>query len=160
MPHKIKKENIIDDTWCNDTYDLKHVAHYRPPITKGKVVKVYDGDTFTIVTKLYVNEPIYQFQVRINGIDTAEIKNTTNNIKKMALFAKDKLSNLILNKIVKLENILYDKYGRILADVYCDDIHINKWMIENNLALSYDGGHKQEQSLWNNIYETHWKNFN
>jgi endonuclease YncB( thermonuclease family) len=163
-PKKIKQdiqENIInDDNWCNNTYDLKCVPRYRPPITKGKVIKVYDGDTFTIVTKLYSTEPVYQFQVRINGIDTAEIKGAVDNIKKMSLLAKEKLSNLILNKVVRLENISYDKYGRILSDVYIDNIHINKWMVENHLALSYDGGHKQDSTIWNNIYETHWKTIN
>jgi micrococcal nuclease len=153
-----KKKN--NEEWCNDIYDLKKVAHYIPPITKGKVIKVYDGDTITIVTKLYSNEPIYQFQIRINGIDTAEIKGTTENIKKMSEIAKNKLSNLILNKIILLKNLSYDKYGRILADIYIDDIHINKWMIDNHLAISYDGGHKQESSIWNNIYETYWKNIN
>ena len=154
------KKNITDNDWCNDTYDLKCVPCYKPPITKGKVVKVYDGDTFTIVTKLYPTEPVYQFQVRINGIDTAEIKGTIDNIKKMSLLAKEKLSDLILNKIVRLENISYDKYGRILSDIYIDDIHINKWMVDNHLALSYDGGHKQDPTIWNNIYDTYWKNTN
>jgi endonuclease YncB( thermonuclease family) len=78
----------------------------------------------------------------------------------MALLAKEKLSELILNKVVKLENISYDKYGRILADIYIDNIHINKWMIDNNLALLYDGGHKQDSTIWNNIYDTYWKNSN
>jgi len=146
------------DNWCNDTYDLKCVPSYLPPIKKGKVLKVYDGDTFTIVTKLYINEPVYKFQIRINNIDTAEIKGTSDNIKKMALLAKEKLSDLILNKMVIFENISYDKYGRILADVYIDNILINKWMIDNHLALSYDGGHKQDSSVWNIMYDTYWKN--
>jgi endonuclease YncB( thermonuclease family) len=155
--HIIQETKVNDDNWCNDTYDLKCVAHYRPPIVKGKVAKVYDGDTFTIITKLYPTEPVYQFQVRINGIDSAEIKGTTDNIKKMALLAKEKLSELILNKIVRLENVSYDKYGRILSDVYIDDIHINKWMVDNHLALSYDGGHKDNPNVWDEIYDKYWK---
>ena len=156
--HTTQQTKVIDDSWCNESYDLKNVAHYIPPICKGKVAKVYDGDTFTIVTKLYSTEPVYQFQVRINGIDTAELKGTTDNVKKMSLLAKEKLSEQILNKIVRLENISYDKYGRILADVYINDIHINKWMIDNHLALSYDGGHKQDPIIWNTVYDTYWKN--
>jgi endonuclease YncB( thermonuclease family) len=82
---------------------------------------------------------LYQFQVRINDIDTAELKNTNGNIKKMSLLARD-------------------KYGRILADAYIDNIHINKWMIDNHLALPYDGGHKEDSNIWNEIYDKYWKN--
>ena len=46
----------------------------------------------------------------------------------MSIIARDKLSGLIFNKIVTFKNISYD------------NININKWMLDNNLALSYDGG--------------------
>ena len=45
-----------------------------PPITHGKVIKVYDGDTITIAALLpYENSKLYRFSVRINGIDCPEI---------------------------------------------------------------------------------------
>ena len=148
-----------DEAWCNENYDLKCVPSFIPPIVKGKVLKVYDGDTFTIITKLYKFDPVYQFQVRLNGLDTAELKGTKDKIKKMSILARDKLNELIFNKIVTFKNVSYDKYGRILSDVYINEIHINKWMIDNHLALSYDGGHKDDPNVWNNIFDKYWQTY-
>ena len=44
--------------------------------------------------------------------------------------------------MVELRNIGTEKYGRILADVYLGDLHINNWMLENNYAIVYNGGTK------------------
>jgi len=149
----------VDDSWLNQNYDLKIVPSFIPPIAKGKVLKVYDGDTFTIVTKLYKTDQVYQFQVRLNGLDTAELKGTKDKVKKMSIIARDKLSELIFNKVVSFKNISYDKYGRLLADVFINDINVNKWMLDNNLALSYDGGHKDDPNVWNEIFDKHWNNY-
>ena len=120
------------------------------PITSGQVVKVYDGDTITIASKMpYDNSPMYRFSVRLNGIDTPEIKGKTEDEKKMALEARNKLSELIMNKRVVLKNVSTEKYGRILADVYLDDtIHINQWLVDNRYAVKYDGGTKRVPDSW------------
>jgi endonuclease YncB( thermonuclease family) len=149
----------VDDSWLNQNYDLKNVPSFIPPIAKAKVLKVYDGDTFTIVTKLYKTDQVYQFQVRLNGLDTAELKGTKDKVKKMSIIARDKLSELIFNKVVSFKNISYDKYGRLLADVFINDINVDKWMLDNNLALSYDGGHKDDPNVWNEIFDKYWNNY-
>jgi len=120
------------------------------PITSGQVVKVYDGDTITIASKMpYDNSPMYRFSVRLNGIDTPEMKGKTDDEKSMALEARNKLSELIMNKRVFLKNVSTEKYGRILADVYLDDtIHINQWLIDNRYAVKYDGGTKHIPDSW------------
>jgi micrococcal nuclease len=119
------------------------------PITGGQVIKVYDGDTITIASKLpFDASPLYRLSVRLNGIDTPEIKGKTADEKQAAREARDALSNMILNKVVRLENIQSEKYGRILADVYLGDLHINKWLIENRYAVAYDGGTKQRPDNW------------
>jgi len=120
-----------------------------PPITQGVVVKVYDGDTITIVSKLpYPESPYYKFSVRLNGIDCAEIKGKTANEKTKAKEARDVLSSKILNQTISLRNVQTEKYGRILADVYLDDIWINEWMIINGFAVAYDGGTKARPEDW------------
>ena len=110
-------------------------------IKYGKVIKVYDGDTITIATKY--NGNISSFVVRLSGIDTPEIKTKNKKEKELAIEARDALKDLIFNKIIRLDNIENEKYGRILADIYIDNIHINKWMIESNYADEYDGGKKK-----------------
>ena len=38
----------------------------------------------------------------------------------------------------------FDKYGRLLVEVYDDDtVSINNWLIDNGYAFAYDGGTKK-----------------
>lgn len=123
-----------------------------PPITSGKVIKVYDGDTITIASKLpYKDSPIYRFSVRLLGIDSPEMKSKTSTEKQLAIVAKDALSNLIMGKTIHLKNISTEKYGRVLANVYLDDLHVNQWMLDNNHAVLYDGGTKNRPLEWDNV---------
>jgi len=139
----------------NDNEYLENVVYentivFVPPITFGKVIKVYDGDTFTLISKLpHTEGPIYRFSVRMKGIDSPEIKGKTLNEKELARKSRDALSNLILGKIVVLKNVTTEKYGRILADVYIGDVCINEWMIINHFAVKYDGGTKEKPEEWN-----------
>jgi endonuclease YncB( thermonuclease family) len=129
--------------------EYKDTIGFVPPIITGKVIKVYDGDTITIASKLPNTEtPIYRFSVRLSGIDSAEIHGKTANEKKEAILARDALHNLIFGKMVHLKNVSTEKYGRILADVYLDNLHINEWMLNENLAVPYDGGTKQRPAEW------------
>jgi len=154
--HTINNDNftgIVVSAYQDDTY-LQDVTYtntipFIPPITEGKVIKVYDGDTFTIASKLpYDSSPIYRFSVRLNGIDAPEMKCKTNVEKLHAVKSRDALSSIILHKKVKLTNIKTEKYGRILADVYVDEIHVNKWMLDNKHAVQYNGGTKNKPPEW------------
>jgi endonuclease YncB( thermonuclease family) len=145
---EILKKNH-DEYWCSVEY--KDTVRFVPPIASGKVIKVYDGDTITIASKIpNTNLPLYRFSVRLSGIDSAEIKGATETEKKMAIVARDALHNLIFGKIVTLKNVGTEKYGRILADVYLDELNISKWMLDNNYAVPYDGGKKIRPSEWDN----------
>lgn len=120
-----------------------------PPITDGIVIKVYDGDTITIAQKLpYENSPLFRFAIRLNGIDSPEIKTKYESEKKYAERSRDALHQLIFEKRVTLKNISLEKYGRILADLYYNDIHVNKWLLDNKYAIPYDGTKKRE---WNDV---------
>ena len=86
-----------------------------PPITQGYVTKVYDGDTITIAAKLpYDGSPLYKFSVRLNGIDTPEIKTKNASEKQKALECKTELSRLCLNKQVELQNVYFALVGEEL----------------------------------------------
>ena len=116
-----------------------------PPITEGEVISVYDGDTITIVSKLpYEASPLYRFLVRLAGIDCAEIKGKTEKERELAKEAKNALQKLILNKVISLKNLKTEKYGRVLADVYLGDLHVNQWLLDNNYAVQYSGGKKTD----------------
>ena len=59
--------------WLNtvdNPIEWKDCIPFVPPIAMGFVIKVYDGDTITIASKLpYPDSPLYRFSVRLNGID-------------------------------------------------------------------------------------------
>lgn len=126
-----------------------------PPLTEGIVIKVYDGDTITIVSKLPFNSsPLYKFSVRINNIDCAEIRGSNEDEKTCAKIAKQRVSDLILHKKVELRNIGTEKYGRVLADVFIDGQDIGTLLVNERLALRYNGGTKQKPTSWMNYYQT------
>jgi endonuclease YncB( thermonuclease family) len=140
--------SYLNCTSKNDTiqesFDFSNIKPFIPPIDGGFVIKVYDGDTITIITKLpYENSELYRFSVRLSGIDTPEMKSQCIEEKKMAKEAQESLSNLILHKQITLKNVKTEKYGRILADVYLGETNINKWMLEQHLAVEYNGGTKK-----------------
>ena len=107
----------------------------------AKVVRVYDGDTCTCVFDTF-GLGLYKHQVRLNGIDTAELKSSDLAVKALALRTRDYVSRLILNKIVKLKCEGTDKYGRILGVISVDDVCVNDELLEKNMAVVYDGGTK------------------
>jgi len=136
-----------------DTITYKDTIPYIPPIICGKVIKVYDGDTITIATKLpYNSSPIYRFSVRINGIDCPEMKTRDRNEQICAAMAKQTVYDIAFNKIGYLKNVSLEKYGRILADVFVDDISIGELLCQCKLAVKYDGGTKNSPEDWLEYY--------
>jgi micrococcal nuclease len=149
MLKSIFSRTIYNNNKNNNIVDYSSAIPFVPPIYSGMVIKVYDGDTFTIASKLpYDKSPLYKFSVRLNNIDCPEMKSNDPNEKECAKLAKEELTNLILNKVVSLKNLDNDKYGRILADVFIDNIHINEHMIKKRLAVYYDGGTKIVPNNW------------
>ena len=148
---EIKEIKEIKEKYTEDGFDIKweDTIEFTFPIKGGRVIKVYDGDTITIASKLpFDNSPLYRLSVRLNGIDAPEIKGKTDDEKIASKQVKDALSNLILNKRVNLKNIQTEKYGRILADVYIGELHINQWLITEKYAVKYDGGTKKSPESW------------
>ena len=135
--------------------DPKQIDQFVPPVNSGRVIKVYDGDTITIASKLpgLKNSPIYKFSVRLNGIDTPEIRGKNEDEKEIAHKARDALSERIIGKDVFLKNVQTEKYGRLLCDVYLGNENLNQWMIDERYALVYDGGTKVIPASWTQYYE-------
>jgi endonuclease YncB( thermonuclease family) len=146
---------LFDTISISDSFKVywKDTIPFVPPISKGFVIKVYDGATITIASKLpYADSPLYRFSVRLNGIDCPEIKGKNNDEKQCAILAKNEMTEMVLHKEIILKNIQTEKYGRILADVYVNDLHVNQYMIEKRLAVKYDGGTKISPSSWLDYY--------
>jgi len=138
---------------CCSSKDLNsvqgdHLKHFVPKIKQCKVIKVYDGDTITVAAFLKGDPECYKFRVRLNGIDSPELRGSGENEKKHAVISRDALSSQILNKIITLDVKGNEKYGRVLADVLHNGINMNEWMVQNGYAVKYDGGTKKRDTKW------------
>lgn len=129
--------------------------------TLARVVSVYDGDTMTLVIPF--KGDCYKFNCRLAGIDTCEIKSKVQKNKDTAVQARNRLLQLMgldvkelnaaytrsqiqkmLSDTVTLVNIDcydFDKYGRVLVDVYdkTRTTNIVRCLLEEKLAYKYDG---------------------
>lgn len=83
--------------------------------------------------------------VRVNGVDTAEIKTKDSCEKQASRTARRLAKNLLKNaKRIDLENVKRGKYFRIVADVRVDGKLLSELLIKNKLAVAYSGGTKQK----------------
>ena len=82
-----------------------------------KVTKVIDGDTFEVSPNWKWNNETGSV-VRANGYNTPEVG------KPGYQAAKDKLTDLILNKQVDLQEAIKLTYGRLLCDVEYDGMNL------------------------------------
>ena len=134
---------------------LKDTPKFMPNITTGIVLKVYDGDTITVASRIDNVGKIWKWSVRLRGIDCPEIKSSDKQEKKIAKIARTTLKTRLMpnniGQIVELKNIAYDKYGRILCNVYHCDQHLSEWMLDQCLAVKYDGGTKKKVN-WVELY--------
>ncbi len=93
----------------------------------GEVVSIKDGDTFTVK-----NERDKLFKVRLADIDAPEIA------QPFGRPAKRFLNDLTLNKIVRVNYTLVDKYGRLIGDVFLPDGKmLNEEFLKAGLAWHY-----------------------
>ena len=114
---------------------------------------IYDGDTFSAIF-LYNNEFI-KYKCRCMGYDSPEMKPLLNDPnrdkeKELAVIAKNRFTELVLKhetKLVKIKCYEFDKYGRLLVDVWnmVDNKKINDMMIEEGNGKPYFGGKKDKE---------------
>ena len=136
-----------------DSITYKDTIPFVPPLSEGKVIKVYDGDTITIASKLpFDQSPYYRFSVRLKGIDCPEIKTKNTEEKQCAILIRDLLKDLLMDKIVTLKEVELEKYGRILAVVYLDEVNLSDLLCEKHMAVKYDGGTKHCPENWMTYY--------
>jgi len=112
-------------------------------LVEGKIVEVYDGDTCKVVFPYF--EQLYKWTLRLERIDTPELKTKNDLERSFGFEVRDILRNMILDKIVKVKCGKFDKYGRLLAEIYINGQNVNQYLLDNNYAFAYDGGTK---NLW------------
>jgi len=110
-----------------------------------KVERVYDGDTFFAHVKGHKPLDGKAVGIRLRGIDTPERKDKRAGVKKKAEAARTYLEEELRQaKKIHLYNVsMADKYGRMLATVFCDNRDVARRMLKKRLAKPYDGGTKK-----------------
>ncbi len=106
-------------------------------ILQGKVVRVADGDTLTI---LDVNKT--QHKIRLQGIDAPEKAQAFGEKSKQSLY------DMVHGKTVQVSFTKNDKYGRIVGKVFLDTQDICHQQIKSGLAWHYKK-YQNEQPLEN-----------
>jgi micrococcal nuclease len=112
----------------------------------AKCISCYDGDTVQVVAPFRDTKRLFKFKCRLLGINTPELRTKDLEEKKKGYEARDFLRNKILDKIIWVEFSKPDKYGRDLCQLFDDEdkkINFNQLMIDEGLAMSYDGKGKK-----------------
>jgi len=106
-------------------------------VYQGVVVRVIDGDTVEATIDLGFRLST-TLPVRLAHINAPE----RNDEAGMAVTAH--LRSLVAHGGQTLFQTYkpFDKYGRFLADIYVDGLHVNQQMIDDGYAVAYEGeGH-------------------
>ena len=106
-------------------------------------VRNYDGDTITF--NLPNLHPIIgkKIRVRLNGIDTPEIKGKCDKEKYDAEQAREMVGDILKDaEKITLKNMQRGNYFRIASDVIIDGESLGDILIEAGMAVRYDGGKK------------------
>ena len=157
---------LIDSTYDVPEYSLKNISF------EGKVVNAYDGDTVHIV--FLINNQLVKYNCRLLGIDSPEIcpKNVNDKTKRESeITSAVKSRNFLISqvtgimptgivskkdikelcgkskKLVWIKCYDFDKYGRLLVEIFLDKkdtVSLNKKMVLAKYAVEYDGGTKKE----------------
>jgi endonuclease YncB( thermonuclease family) len=157
----------------NSTYPLFSLSG---KLFKGKIVNVYDADTCKIVLDRG-NDKLHKFCCRLMGIDTPEMKPSRSNAnrdaeKEAAFRARNRFIQVATScqidlddrskrsalqtlidtneKIIDIQCLEFDKYGRLLVNLFenMEEASIgnsyNNLLISEGYAYAYDGGTKKK----------------
>ena len=122
-----------------------------------EIKKVVDGDTVDIVLNLGFNV-LHAVRVRLAGIDTPECRTRDLDEKARGKLAKEFLKNWLSQEhekkkiVIKTFKKSKGKFGRVLAEIWVNDVNVNEDMIECYHAVPYSAQNKKE------VAELHLKN--
>lgn len=120
-------------------------AHTSESFKCVNYVRNYDGDTFTV--NIPQVHPLIgsMITVRVNGVDSPEMEGETACERQAAYKAQQETQKWLENaKRIDLIQTKRDKYFRVLADVKVDGKSLAEHLIEEGMAVPYDGGHKEK----------------
>lgn len=117
--------------------------HLPGPIP-AEVLEVVDGDTLTVRATIWLGQAV-ETNVRMDGIDTPEMRSRCTKEKELAEAARDLTRRLVGTGAVNLLDVQPDKYGgrvraRVLTSAGTD---LSQSLIDAGLARRYHGERRQ-----------------
>lgn len=122
----------------------------RPNVLEGKVIRIADGDTLTVLDAANV-----QHKIRLKGIDAPESSQAFGTRSRQAL------ADRVFEKTIRVELTERDRYKRIPGKVYLNVRWINLEMVQEGWAWHYkrysddkrlaaaaDEARKAKRGLW------------
>jgi micrococcal nuclease len=138
-PERVVKTSVPDEEEeLEDSKPLATAGLFE--ITPEQVVEVYDGDTFKI--DLQGLHPLFgdKLPIRVKGIDTPEMRGTSEEVKALAVQARELTENTLKSaKKIELRNPERGKYFRVVAEVWVDGKALAGILKAKGLAKDYDG---------------------
>ena len=110
-----------------------YITSYAEVIT-GRVIKVIDGDTITIL-----DASKEQFKIRLGGIDAPEKNQAFGNVSKQSL------SEMVAGKEVKVNYNKRGRYGRIIGKVLLNKEDVNLMQVKRGLAWHYKQYEREQE---------------
>jgi micrococcal nuclease len=103
-----------------------------PRTVEGKVSRVIDGDTLTLVTREGT-----KLRVRLYGIDAPEVRHEEMPGQPHGEEAKEALAARVLGRGVTVEIVDVDVHKRVVGIVHCSGADINREMVRRGYAWAY-----------------------
>ncbi|CAM9709676.1 unnamed protein product [Ectocarpus sp. 6 AP-2014] len=116
------------------------------PLRDGDVVfcpSCYDGDSFRL-TWIDHRGNKSRIMGRLSGVDTPEMRGSSDKEKALALKAKQRLSDVVAGRFVTIRNPGHDKFGRALCYLQTEKLaSVSEYMIADpEICRPYHGGKK------------------
>lgn len=115
-------------------------AEVLPGPVNADVVKVIDGDTLDVLARVWLGQTVH-IRVRIDGVDTPELRGRCAGERAQAQEARSWLVRQLAGRSIALREVRLGKYaGRVVARVELDDGQDLSVMLRRaGLARPYDG---------------------
>lgn len=104
----------------------------------------YDGDTVKVT--LYAIHKLFgeKLSIRVRGIDTPEMRSKDICEKAKAIKARDFAKAFLVKGSITLKDCGRGKYFRLVCDVWVNAGSLGSKLIQNKLAVPYDGDKKPD----------------
>ena len=125
------RETVISKTLdCT----VKSTNEFVPKIKWARVLEVIDGNSFWIVT--YFAGAVLRFLVELRGIEIPDRASLNSIEKDAAAIIYRELTGLINGEMVSLSGVVWGQHGAIIANVQCNHINVNEYLINQGLTLN------------------------